>query len=126
MIWYITLWTNNFEKAVEFYDSLLWEIWASRYMETDRFVAWTKSPWTPWISVVKPFDKNPATVWNWNMVAIVVDSTDDVDSLYKKSIELGWTDEGLPGPRWNSWFYSWYFRDLDWNKLSFFTFAKKA
>ena len=126
MIWYITLWTNNLDEAVKFYDALLWELWATRYMETDRFVAWSKAPWTPSISVTKPYDWKPATVWNGNMIAIMASSTEEVDRLYKKAIELGWTDEGPSGPRWDSWFYSWYFRDLDWNKLSFFTMVQKS
>ena len=42
-----------------------------------------------------------------------------VDALYKKAIELGASDEGPPGPRWQG-FYAGYFRDLEGNKLNAF------
>lgn len=121
MIWYITLWTNNFEKAVEFYDILLAEMWASRFMETERFVSWSFWPGLTRISVIKPFDKNPATVWNGNMVALHVKSKEEVYRLHEKVLELWWTSEWDAGPRWDKWFYAGYFRDLDGNKLSFFS-----
>ena len=53
------------------------------------------------------------------MVAIMVDSTDKVDALHAKALELGGTDEGAPGARMEG-FYAGYFRDLDGNKLNFF------
>jgi len=73
--------------------------------------------------VTKPFDGNPATVGNGNMVAIVLDSNEKVDAFYNKAIELGATDEGKPGPRGEmTGFYAGYFRDLDGNKLNAFHF----
>ena len=53
------------------------------------------------------------------MIALVVDSREKVDALYKKALELGGTDEGAPGPRFDG-FYAGYFRDLDGNKLNAF------
>jgi predicted lactoylglutathione lyase len=53
------------------------------------------------------------------MVAIAVNSRDLVDRLYRKALELGGTDEGPPGPRFEN-FYAAYFRDLDGNKLNAF------
>lgn len=125
MIGYITLWTNDFDKSVNFYDALLWEIWAKRFMETDTFIAWSRGPATPGFSITKPFDKQLATVWNGNMIALQADSIEDVKKFYNKAIELGGTDEGEPGPRGEGWFYAAYFRDLDGNKLSFFYFDQK-
>jgi len=49
-------------------------------------------------------------------VALVVDSTDLVDRIYHKAIELGGTCEGPAGLRMEG-FYAAYFRDLDGNKL---------
>ena len=40
MIGYITVGTNNLEKAVAFYDALLAVFRAGRFMEEDSFVAW--------------------------------------------------------------------------------------
>jgi len=123
MIGYVTLGTNNFEKAVEFYDKLLKTINAGRFMETEQFVAWTTAPEQPGISVTKPFDGNPATAGNGTMVALMMDSPEKVDAFYKRAIELGATCEGEPGPRGEvPGFYAGYFRDLDGNKLNAFYF----
>ena len=123
MIGYVTLGTNDLDRAARFYDALLAEIGAGRYMADDRFVAWAVAPDKPALGVIKPYDGKAATVGNGTMVAMVVDSPAKVDALYKKAIELGATDEGAPGPRGGSGFYAAYFRDLDGNKLNFFHFG---
>jgi predicted lactoylglutathione lyase len=119
MIGYVTLGTNDLERAARFYDALLGEIGAGRFMQNDRFVAWAVAPDQPALSVTQPWDGKPATVGNGVMVALAVDSAAKVDALYRKAMELGATDEGKPGPRGDG-FYAAYFRDLDGNKLNFF------
>lgn len=120
MIGYVTLGTNDLEKAVGFYDDLLGVIGAKRFMEEERFVAWAVALDKPALSVTKPHDGKKATVGNGMMVALIVDSPDKVNALHAKALELGGTDEGAPGPRGNSGFYAGYFRDLDGNKLNAF------
>ena len=120
MIGYVTLGTNDLERAAAFYDELLSLINADRFMEEETFVAWGTSPKGPGLSVTKPFDGNSATVGNGVMVALIVKTTDQVDALHAKALELGGTDEGAPGPRGDSGFYAGYFRDLDGNKLNVF------
>jgi len=122
MIGYVTLGTNNLEKAVAFYDALFATIDAGRFLETDQFVAWATAPDKAGLAVTKPFDEQPATVGNGVMVAIVLDSTDKVDAFYAKAIELGATCEGKTGARGDDGFYAGYFRDLDGNKLNAFYF----
>jgi predicted lactoylglutathione lyase len=119
MIGYVTLGTNDIERAARFYDQLLGEIGASRFMEMETFIAWSTAPGAPALSVIRPFDGNAATVGNGVMVALVMDSQAKVDALHKKAMELGATDEGAPGPR-GPGFYAGYFRDLDGNKLNAF------
>ena len=119
MIGYVTLGTNDIKKAAGFYDELLGEMGAKRFMESDGFVAWSANPGTPGVSVIKPADGNAATVGNGVMVAIACDKPETVDKLYNKAIELGAKDEGPAGPRGDN-FYAGYFRDLDGNKLNFF------
>lgn len=122
MIGYVTLGTNDIARAAGFYDALLGELGAKRLFDFGRFIAWSVSPKTPAIAVAVPYDGNPATVGNGVMVAIAVDAPAKVDALYQKAIELGAKDEGPPGPRGPS-FYGAYFRDLDGNKLNFFTMS---
>ncbi len=119
MIGYVTVGTNDLEKAVAFFDALFAELGAGRFMQEDTFVAWAVSPDQPAFSVTRPFDGNVATIGNGTMIALTVDSTDKVDSIYRKAIELGGTDEGPPGKRMDG-FYAGYFRDLDGNKLNVF------
>ena len=119
MIGYATLGTNDLAKAAKFYDALLATIGAKRFMENDRFIAWAVSPTAPALGLIKPFDGKAATVGNGVMVALVVDSRDKVDALYKKALELGASDEGPPGTRFEG-FYAGYFRDPEGNKLNAF------
>jgi catechol 2,3-dioxygenase-like lactoylglutathione lyase family enzyme len=120
MIGYVTLGTNDLPRAKTFYDSLLAEIGIQRLMAFgDRGYAWGVSMDKPSLAIMKPFDKQPATVGNGVMVAIVVDTRDKVDRLHKKALELGGKDEGPVGLRGEG-FYAGYFRDLDGNKLNVF------
>lgn len=123
MIGYVTLGTNDLAKGAGFYDALLGELGAGRFMEDDTFIAWAASPDQPAISITKPFDGNAATIGNGVMVAMQVDSAERVDALYEKAMALGATDEGKPGFRSDN-FYAAYFRDLDGNKLNFFYFKE--
>jgi predicted lactoylglutathione lyase len=119
MIGYVTLGTNDLKRACAFYDALLGEIGAKRMMESDTFVAWSVNPELPGLGVTRPFDKKPATVGNGVMVAFQVDSAAKVNALHRKALDLGGSDEGAPGQRFEG-FYAGYFRDLDGNKLNFF------
>lgn len=119
MIGYVTLGTNNIDRATAFYDALLAEMGATRAMESDRGVAWATAPGTPMLAVVKPENGEPATNGNGTMVALAAGSNENVDKLHAKAMELGGTDEGAPGPREGN-YYGGYFRDLDANKLVFF------
>jgi predicted lactoylglutathione lyase len=126
MIGYVTIGTNDIERAAAFYDELLSLMQAGRFMEEDNFIAWAVSPDAPAISVTKPYDGNAATVGNGMMVALAAQNSDQVKAIHAKALELGGTDEGAPGPRGEGGFYAGYFRDLDGNKLSAFCMTKPA
>ena len=119
MIGYVTLGTNDLPRACAFYDALLAEIGAKRLFDFGRGVSWGVSMDKPSLGLMKPFDGQPATVGNGVMAAIVVDSPEKVDRLYRKAMELGAQDEGPAGPRGQG-FYAGYFRDPDGNKLNVF------
>lgn len=124
MIGYVTLGTNDLPRAVDYYDALFETIGVGRFMEEeDYFVAWSPTQDEPAIAVTVPFNKQPATVGNGTMVAIYLESPEQVNAFYKKALELGGTDEGQPGFRpedADKGFYAGYFRDLDGNKLNAF------
>lgn len=119
MIGYVTLGTNDMEKAAKFYDALLGELGAKRLMDMESFIGWGTSFGQPMLAVTRPFDGNKATIGNGVMVALAVDSRAKVDAVYKKAMQLGAKDEGPVGPRGEG-FYAGYFRDLDGNKLNVF------
>jgi predicted lactoylglutathione lyase len=119
MIGYVTLGTNDLKRAAKFYDDLLALFGAKRAMELETFIAWAAAPNTPMVSVIKPFDKKPATVGNGVMVALAASSKEQVNAVHAKAVALGGKDEGAPGPRGDG-FYAGYFRDLDGNKLNVF------
>ena len=119
MIGYVTLGTNDLPRAAGFYDALLAEIGAKRLMDLGTGIAWGVSMDKPSLGIMQPYDKKAATIGNGVMVALVVDSHEKVDRLYKKALALGATDEGPAGPRGEG-FYAGYFRDLDGNKLNVF------
>ena len=124
MIGYVTVGSNDIDKARGFYDSLMPTIGASRIMEFgDNFTLYGSWMDRHGLAVCKHYDGNSATVGNGNMAAIACNSRAKVDALHAKAMELGGTDEGLPGLRGDegpSAFYGAYFRDLDGNKLAAF------
>ena len=116
MIGYVTIGTNDLARAEKFYDALLAELGGKRVMTNDRMRMYAAGQGQAMIAVCTPFDKNPATVGNGNMVALAAGSKEAVDRVYQKAIALGGSDEGPPGQR-NPKFYGGYFRDPDGNKL---------
>ena len=119
MIGYVTLGTNDLSSAAAFYDALLGEIGATRMMEADTFIAWSTGEGSPGLAATKPQDGEPACIGNGVMVALVVEAPEIVDRVHAKALELGGSDEGAPGQRFEG-FYAGYFRDLDGNKLNAF------
>ena len=119
MIGYVTLGTNDIDKAVTFYDALLGEVGAQQMFGMDRIKFWGTGQGQPMLAVCIPYDEQAQHCGNGNMVAIPAGSREGVDKLYAKAMELGATDEGEPGERMPT-FYGGYVRDLDGNKLCFF------
>ena len=119
MIGYVTLGTNDLNKAADFYDALAKEVGVGRMMENDNFVAWGEPGGAAGIGITKPYDGKAATVGNGVMVALEAKDRAHVDRIHQLALSLGGTDEGAPGDRGGG-FYAAYFRDLDGNKLNAF------
>lgn len=124
MIGYVTLGTADLEKSGAFYDALLSSIGAKRFMEEPNyFISWATAEDQPSLAVSIPFNNGPATVGNGTMVAIALETPEQVTAFYNKALELGAACEGKPGFRPDdatSGYYGAYFRDLDGNKLNGF------
>ncbi len=126
MIGYLTLGTNDIEKARGFYDAVLGEIGAQRFVnDADRLTVWGVKPGAGMLAVIKPHDGELATVGNGSMAAVIVDNTETVDKLHAKALSLGATDEGAPGPRGKRKTEFAYCRDLEGHKLAFFCMGSR-
>jgi catechol 2,3-dioxygenase-like lactoylglutathione lyase family enzyme len=124
MIGYVTLGSNDLEKARTYYDALFGSMGAGRLMEFGENFTMYGTAWgKPAVAITKAYNGEPATAGNGNMVALVLDARDKVDALYAKALELGGSDEGPPGLRGEEGpqaFYGAYFRDPEGNKFCAF------
>ncbi|MEM7739488.1 MAG: VOC family protein [Pseudomonadota bacterium] len=119
MLAYVTIGTNDLDKARAFYSVLMKELGAKPVIENERSTIWSKAPGQPMIMLCTPADGQAATFGNGTMFTLQCDSKESVEKLYAMALELGGTCEGEPGIRAER-FYLAYARDLDGNKLAFF------
>jgi len=116
---YVTIGTNDLAKAKIFYDALFEGLGASSFPPNDRSFFWRIKGDDTIFAVFLPYDGELATAGNGNMTGISFETTEEVDAMYAKAMELGAADEGEPGLRVPT-FYGAYVRDLDGNKLTFY------
>ena len=131
MIGYVTVGTNDLDRARTYYDGLFGSIGGRRLMQLDDqrgFTMYGVAMNRPAVVLIEPYDGQAANPGNGNMIAIVMDSKDKVDAFHARAIELGGANEGDPGYRGDPsrGFYFAYFRDLDGNKFAVFNYAPQA
>lgn len=119
MIGYVTVGTNDLERAARFYDAIAAEMETPRMMEFETFIAWGKPGGGCGIAATKPFDGQAASVGNGVMIAFEAQDQEQVQRIYDIALANGGSDEGAPGPRGDG-FYAGYFRDPDGNKCNAF------
>tara|TARA_B100001559_G_scaffold278728_1_gene250849 strand:+ start:264 stop:632 length:369 start_codon:yes stop_codon:yes gene_type:complete len=119
MIGFATVGVSSLEVSGKFYDSIFSIIGVKLLWENDRAIMFGEKKDQGTFCLILPFNKESSSPGNGNMVAIKAISTEKVDLLHQKSIELGGLDEGAPGKR-DVTFYGAYVRDLDGNKLCFY------
>jgi catechol 2,3-dioxygenase-like lactoylglutathione lyase family enzyme len=122
MIGYVTLGSNDFEKAKAFYDAVLAPLGAERTMSGETMQGYGGPGEGPMLGVCKPYDGKPATGGNGTMVALTAKSREIVNAVHAAALAGGGADEGAPGLRGDT-FYGAYFRDLDGNKLCVFHYG---
>ena len=119
---YITIGTNNLERAKNFYDELFCDLHVKSFKPNERSIFWTIPGDDTMFAVFVPYDGEEASAGNGNMTGFTMKTEEDVNNLYEKAISLGAIDEGAPGQRATG-FYGGYVRDLDGNKLTFCKFG---
>ncbi|MEQ9397361.1 VOC family protein [Haliea sp.] len=114
---YFVFGTNSKEKAVAFYDELFDGCGLNKIPGEGRMTLWGNEDFM--FSIAEPFDENPASNGNGTMLGLHVDSIEEVNRLHSKVLDLGGVSEGEPRIRSNM--HSAYVRDLDNNKICFYT-----
>ena len=115
---YVTVGTNNLIRSATFYEALFEELGFSRQREVPGRAVYFGTKDDVQLVVITPADGQPATAGNGTMIALKVDSQEQVQRLHARAIDLGASDDGAPGPRGSDTFYGAYFRDPDGNKIA--------
>ena len=125
MIGFVMVGTNDLDKAINFYDSILDVIDLKMVGKTDTYASYAPKNNLEAIEfyVTIPFNNEKATIGNGTQISFYIDSKEKVDSFYSSALSLGAKDEGAPGERYEGEYYS-YLRDLDGNKICGYTFFK--
>lgn len=120
MISHFNLGTNDLDRAEAFYNELLQCFDAKQVFKSDRSIFYSLGDNSAKLAINIPFNGEPASVGNGNMVALSAPSKEAVAALHTKALELGGSNEGAPGDRMGGVVYAAYFRDLDGNKFGIF------
>jgi catechol 2,3-dioxygenase-like lactoylglutathione lyase family enzyme len=119
---YVTVGSNDLEKAKVFYDALLGSIGMAGMYEHPSGGRLYRGKGAGLFGVLGPYDGAPACVGNGMMGGFDFDSREEVDAFHAKALELGGSCEGPPGERMPGVYFA-YFRDLDGNKLCGYKFG---
>jgi len=114
---HVSLGTNDFDRAVAFYDQVLSTLGITRMMEHPGAIAYGKKYPEFWVGV--PFDDQTATVGNGTHIGFIAPSKEAVHAFYEAALAAGATGEGEPGgrPHYGEPYYGCFVRDLDGHKI---------
>jgi catechol 2,3-dioxygenase-like lactoylglutathione lyase family enzyme len=114
---HVSIGTNDFERAVAFYDKVLATIGCKRVMEHPGAVAYGKAYPEFWVQT--PIDGYPASVGNGTHIGFIAASKEAVHAFYDAALATGGQDNGAPGPRphYGDPYYGCFLRDPDGNKI---------
>ena len=117
IISHLSIGTNDFDRAVDFYNSVLPTLGCKEIMTHPGAIAYGREYPEFWVQI--PIDGKPATVGNGSHIGFVADSKEVVDAFHAAAIEAGGIDDGAPGPRpdYGEQYYGCFIRDLDGNKI---------
>jgi catechol 2,3-dioxygenase-like lactoylglutathione lyase family enzyme len=116
---HISIGTNQFEKAIKFYDQVLATLGITRTFDAEDMFAVAYGRQFPEFWVQKPINQEPASTGNGFHVAFLAFDTASVDAFYEAAMKAGATDDGEPGarPQYSDAYYGCFFRDLDGHKV---------
>ena len=117
IISHISVGTNNFDRAVEFYDKVLSTLGCKQIMKHAGAVAYGKEYPEFWVQT--PYNGEPATIGNGSHIGFIANTKDAVHAFHEAALAEGGTDDGAPGPRpdYGDAYYGCFVRDPDGNKI---------
>ena len=117
IISHLSVGTNQFEEAVEFYTKVLSTVGAKKLMSHPGAVAYGREFPEFWVQT--PIDGKPATLGNGFHIGFIASNKDQVHAFYETALEAGATCDGEPGPRpdYGAAYYGCFVRDLDGHKI---------
>ena len=116
---HVSVGTNHFEKAVQFYDQVLATIGAKRVHDLSEHKAMAYGKQYPEFWVQAPHNGKEAQVGNGAHFAFFASTKEQVHAFYEIAVKLGASPDGEPGPRphYGQQYYGCFVRDLDGNKI---------
>ncbi len=120
MLSHTTIGVSNVEAARRFYDPLLKQLGLVPIFAEENWAGWkTPDAARPLFIVTRPFDGEPASPGNGQMIALLAATRSLVDACHALALLHGGSDAGRPGarPQYHANYYGAYFRDPDGNKL---------
>lgn len=117
IISHISIGTNNFERAIAFYDKVLSTLGCKQIMNYPGAVCYGKKFPEFWVQV--PVNDEPASVGNGSHIGFIADTKEQVRAFHEAALSEGGVDDGAPGPRphYGDAYYGCFIRDLDGNKI---------
>lgn len=114
---HVSLGSNDFDRAVAFYDRVLATLGCRRVVEHPGAVAYGREYPEFWIQ--RPYNGAPASVGNGTHIGFFAPNRESVDAFYQAAVAAGAHPDGAPGPReeYGAPYYGCFVRDLDGHKV---------
>lgn len=114
---HVSLGSNDFDRAVAFYDRVLATLGCRRVVEHPGAVAYGREYPEFWIQ--RPYNGAPASVGNGTHIGFFAPDRESVDAFYQAAVAAGARPDGAPGPReeYGAPYYGCFVRDLDGHKV---------
>lgn len=114
---HVSLGSNDFDRAVVFYDRVLATLGCRRVVEHPGAVAYGREYPEFWIQ--RPYNGAPASVGNGTHIGFFAPDRESVDAFYQAAVAAGARPDGAPGPReeYGAAYYGCFVRDLDGHKV---------
>ncbi|MEM9046254.1 MAG: VOC family protein [Pseudomonadota bacterium] len=118
MLHAVSVGTDDLERSIAFYDTVLGTLGIVRLMKDAAEAGYGAPGEPPLFYVNLPYNKQAASSGNGVQITFAANDRAAVDLFHAKALELGGSDEGAPGERsYSPGYYGAYCRDTYGNKL---------